>query len=322
MPRSFKAVPAEREKLKFSAMFMGATGSGKTVGALITAKGLVKAKYPDLNDTGTDFWAKVGVLDTEHNRSKVYADTTINGEYIGRFMHAEFEPPFDVDSYLEGVAYLKSLGCEVIIIDSITHAWDDAGGILDLHANMGGQFSTWQKINPIIKKLYLALTADQDVHIITTVRSKIKYEAAATDTGKMKVSKIGLKPIMRDDFEYEVLTALHFDEDHKVSVIKDNTHIFDDDVLLTSSYGVSLHSYLDEGKDVNAERLAEAGKVVSQIKGIIDSNSDNKEIAAFMTLVSQQARKKYGIVNWEDLPLHSLNGVLTKLKGVNNVQIT
>lgn len=322
MPRSFKAVPAEREKLKFSAMFMGATGSGKTVGALITAKGLVKAKYPDLKDTTDEFWAKIGILDTEHNRSKVYADTTLNGEYLGRFMHAEFEPPFDVDSYLDGVNYLKSLGCEVVIIDSITHAWDDAGGILDLHANLGGQFSTWQKINPIIKKLYLALTADQDVHIITTVRSKIKYEAAASETGKMKVSKIGLKPIMRDDFEYEVLTALHFDEDHKVSVIKDNTHIFEDEVLLDSSYGVSLHSYLDEGKDIHAERVYRAKQLVLKIQEIVADNKENKEVVAFMTAVAQQARKKYGLVDWEGLPLNSLEGVLTKLKGVANVQET
>jgi hypothetical protein len=319
MSRNFKAKPAEREKLKFSAMFMGATGSGKTIGALITAKGLIKAKYPDLDDTSDKFWAKIGVLDTEHNRAKVYADTTIGGEYIGRFLHAEFLPPFDVDSYIDGTQYLKSLGCEAVIIDSITHAWDDAGGILDLHQNMGGQFATWQKINPIIKKLYLALTADQDLHIITTVRSKIKYEATATETGKMRVSKIGLKPIMRDDFEYEVLTALHFDEDHKVSVIKDNTQIFESDVLLKSSYGVSLHNYLEKGVDVNAEKQEHAKKIIKIINDLLVVNKDNKELTAFMDLVGKQATKKYGITSWMDLPLPSIEGLLEKIKGVLKV---
>jgi len=320
MSRSFKAVPAQREKLKFSAMFMGATGSGKTVGALLTAKGLLKAKYATVDDASDEFWSKIGILDTEHNRSKVYADTTISGDYIGKFLHAEFEPPYDVDSYLDGVNYLKGLGCEVIIIDSITHAWDDAGGILDLHANMGGQFATWQKINPIIKKLYLALTADSSVHIITTVRSKIKYEATATETGKMRVSKIGLKPIMRDDFEYEVLTALHFDEDHKVSVIKDNTHIFEGDVKLTSDYGKSLHDYLEKGVDINAQRIAKSSKTIETITSLLDTHKDNKELTAFMTLVSQQARKKYGVTNWEDLPINSLEGVLEKMKGVLKIE--
>jgi hypothetical protein len=152
------------------------------------------------------------------------------------------------------------------------------------------------------------------------VRSKIKYEAAATETGKMKVSKIGLKPIMRDDFEYEVLTALHFDEDHKVSVIKDNTHIFEDEVKLTSDYGKSLHDYLEKGIDINAQRVAKSGKIVSIISNLIEANKDNKELTAFMTLVSQQARKKYGITNWEDLPLNSLEGVLEKMKGVLKIE--
>lgn len=313
MPRSFKAVPAEREKLKFSAMFMGATGSGKTLSALITAKGLVKARNPDLDDSSDDFWKKIGVLDTEHNRSKVYANTSIAGNYVGRFLHVEFEPPFDVDSYLAGVDYLKAAGCEVIIIDSITHAWDDTGGILDLHSTMGGQFSTWQKINPIIKRLYHALTADQDVHIITTVRSKIKYEAAQSETGKMKVSKIGLKPIMREDFEYEVLTALHFDEDHKVTVVKDNTQIFDDGVFITPDYGLQLHAYLEEGVDVNAMRKQKQEDLIVQIDEMLAKHGDNKKVSAFMLLVEQQAKRKYGIVTWKDLPLNSLESVLSKL---------
>jgi hypothetical protein len=316
MARNFKITTAEREKLKFSAMFMGATGSGKTVGALMTAKGLVKAKHPDLDDTSADFWKLIGLLDTEHNRSKVYADTTLNGEYIGKFQHVEFEPPYDVQSYLDGVEFLKGSGCEVIVIDSITHAWDDAGGILDLHANMGGQFATWQKINPIIKKLYLALTADQDVHIITTVRSKIKYEAAPTETGKMKVSKIGLKPIMRDDFEYEVLTALHFDEDHKVSVIKDNTHIFEDEVLLTSDYGKTLHDYLEKGVDVSAQKREKQDNLIKMISALIDGNPDNKELVALVNMIDQQSKRKYGVVSWKDLPLNSLEAVHTKVKEV------
>jgi hypothetical protein len=316
MARQFRHSRAEREKLKFSGMYMGATGSGKTLGALLTAKGLVKANHPKLDDTSDEFWAKIGVVDTEHNRSKVYANIDVSANYIGKFVHVEFEPPYDVDGYLGAVDYLKALGCEVIIVDSVTHAWDDSGGILDVYTNMGGQFSTWQKLNPLIKKLYHALTADQDVHIITTVRSKIKYEAAQTETGKMKVSKIGLKPIMRDDFEYEVLTALHFDEDHKVSVVKDNTHIFENDVLLTPEYGKLLHEYLDQGVDINAKRKEKLDSMVSIIANLLEANAHNKELTALMLLVEQQAKKKYGVVSWKELPMSSLDGVLTKMKEV------
>jgi hypothetical protein len=312
--RKFEIAEAEREKLKFSGMYMGATGSGKTVGALITAKGIIKAMYPKLDPNGKEFWSKIGIVDTEHSRSKVYADTSVGGTYIGKFLHIEFEAPFDVESYIAAIQALKDVGVEVVIVDSITHAWDDAGGILELHQNMGGQFSTWHKINPIIKKLYQAFTADDSIHIISTVRSKIKYEAAASETGKMKISKIGLKPVMRDDFEYEVLTALHFDEDHKVTVIKDNTHVFEDDVLLNDEYGIELQEFLDKGVDVFAARKAKGEKVVSEIMNILDANIENKELSAIMSTIESQAKRKYGLVDWKELPTSSLQTILERLR--------
>jgi hypothetical protein len=312
--RKFEIAEAEREKLKFSGMYMGATGSGKTVGALITAKGIVKAMHPKLDPNGKEFWSKIGIVDTEHSRSKVYADTSVGGTYIGKFLHIEFEAPFDVESYIAAIQALKDVGVEVVIVDSITHAWDDAGGILELHQNMGGQFSTWHKINPIIKKLYQAFTADDSIHIISTVRSKIKYEAAASETGKMKISKIGLKPVMRDDFEYEVLTALHFDEDHKVTVIKDNTHVFEDDVLLNDEYGIELQEFLDKGVDVFAARKAKGEKVVSEIMDILDANIENKELSAIMSTIESQAKRKYGLVDWKELPTSSLQTILERLR--------
>ena len=309
--RKFEISKAEREKLKFSAMYMGATGSGKTVGALITAKGLIQGMYPDLDPSSQKFWDKIGVIDTEHNRSKIYADTTIGNDYIGRFVHVEFEPPFDVDGYIAAAETLKSAGCNVIVVDSLTHAWNDTGGLLELHNDMGGQFATWKKINPIIKRLYAAFTADTDVHIITTVRSKMKYEATTTETGKMGVSKIGLKPVMRDDFEYEVLTALHFDEDHKVTVVKDNTQVFDDGVFMTAEYGKELHDFLNKGADVTAVREKRKATLITNIEEFI--NRGDKQAEVIMKTVSQQAQSKYGLADWRELPFASLQNVYSRL---------
>lgn len=320
MARSFDIKPAEREKLKLSAMFMGATGSGKTAGALLTAKGIVEAMFPDLETSSSEFWSKIGVIDTEHNRAKIYADSNIGGHYIGKFLHIEFDPPYDTDSYISAINALKEAGCEVAIVDSATHAWDNTGGVLELHQNLGGQFGTWQKVNPIIKKFYQALTADTDIHIITTIRSKMKYEATTTETGKMKVSKIGLKPIMRDDFEYEVLCAIHFDEEHKTSIIKDNTHIFEPDVYLTPEYGKDLYHYLNEGVDVEAQRREKHRAKVELLENLFDNHKDNKEIVALLRMVETQASRKYGLVNWRQLPYASLENVEEKLRGlIDNV---
>jgi hypothetical protein len=146
------------------------------------------------------------------------------------------------------------------------------------------------------------------------VRSKIKYEAAATETGKMKVSKIGLKPIMREDFEYEVLTALHFDEDHKVTVVKDNTQIFEDSVLMTPDYGIQLHNYLEKGVDVNLEKRKKQNDLIGTIDKFLEKYKDNKKVSALMTMIDQQAKRKYGILSWKDLPGSSLDGMYERLR--------
>jgi hypothetical protein len=38
---------------------------------------------------------------------------------------------------------------EVIIIDSVSHEWEGAGGILNIHGNMtGNSFTNWNKVSP------------------------------------------------------------------------------------------------------------------------------------------------------------------------------
>lgn len=323
LSRKFEAKPAEREKLKFVGMYTGADGSGKTLSAILTAKGLVQAEFPELNDTMPEFWSKIGVLDTEHRRSLIYANTTTTtGHYIGSFMHIDFEPPYDVDSYIEGVEYLKSLGCTVIIVDSLSHSWDDTGGILEVHAKLGGQFATWQKVNPIIKKFYRAVTADRDVHIISCVRAKIHYSATSTETGKMSVSKVGLKPIIRDNFEYEVLTTLHFNEDHKTTVLKDVTHLFEDNVYIEPQVGVELSVFLNEGVDINAIKEAERAELITSISSLLDKGEDakfKKKVDTLMFTVKRQSKNKYGTEDWTELPTPSLHNIRENLEEIIDV---
>ena len=71
---------AKREKLKVPIMITGASGSGKTVSALLIAKGIVEKMYPDLSDE--EQWLKIGVIDTEHKRALLYAESTVAGVYI------------------------------------------------------------------------------------------------------------------------------------------------------------------------------------------------------------------------------------------------
>ena len=62
---------AKREKIKVPIMITGASGSGKTVSALFIAKGIIEKMHSDLSEQ--EQWEKIGVIDTEHKRSLLYA---------------------------------------------------------------------------------------------------------------------------------------------------------------------------------------------------------------------------------------------------------
>jgi len=302
-------------------MFTGADGSGKTASALMVAKGLIQAKYPDMDDASQEFWDKIGMLDTEHSRGKIYADTTLNGHYIGKFLHIDFEPPYDVDSYISGIDHLKAQGCEIGIVDSLSHAWNDTGGLLELHGKMGGTFQTWNKVNPIITKFYRAVTADRDIHVIASVRSKISYGASTSETGKMEVTKIGLKPIMRDNFEYEVLSTVHFNMEHKATVLKDITHIIPNGVYIEPIVGRDLHAFLEQGVDMGAVKAEERAMVTEEVLGLLEKGQDpkfKKPVDALMFTVKRQSKAKYGTEDWTMLPTASLYSVKENLEGIVN----
>jgi len=72
---------------------IGPSGSGKTVSALMLAYGMMKAKYPELSDE--EIWPKIGVADTEHERSLLYEGLVFNNVRIGQFtfIHFGFHQP-------------------------------------------------------------------------------------------------------------------------------------------------------------------------------------------------------------------------------------
>lgn len=105
---SFKANVASRVKKKLRILLSASSGSGKTYGSLLIAKGIC-------ND-----WSKVYLIDTENESGNLYAD-------LGNYKVVPFEQPYTPERYIEAIRYCESEGAEVIIIDSITHEWSGQG---------------------------------------------------------------------------------------------------------------------------------------------------------------------------------------------------
>ncbi|MDT2635888.1 hypothetical protein P7D40_13495, partial [Enterococcus dongliensis] len=138
---------AQREKIKIPILLSGVSGAGKTVSALFLAYGIISSMFPDLAEA--EQWSKIGLIDTEHRRASLNANVEISGQHIGHFEVVNIEEPFTIDRYEEAFYLLVNAGCEVIIIDSISHNWEGKGGVLEAVDSYGGKFSDWKKVKPI-----------------------------------------------------------------------------------------------------------------------------------------------------------------------------
>ena len=134
---------ATREKSKLRIALAGVSGGGKTLGALLLASGL----------TGGDF-SKVCLIDTEHRRGELYANRSDLG--IGEFWYIELKAPYSPDRYKECVdAAVQKVGPDgVVIVDSLSHAWNSSGGVLEIKAGIAAQpnknsYTAWDEAGRI-----------------------------------------------------------------------------------------------------------------------------------------------------------------------------
>ena len=284
---------ARREKMKAAIAYIGGSGSGKTLSMLITAYGMMKEAYPDLADE--EVFQKIGVVDTEHRRSQIYAGTTITDLKIHPFYHIDLQAPFSPSRYDEAIRALKNGGCEVVIVDSLSHAWDGEGGLLEMQQQAGGNFQAWAKVKPHIQSFIKSLT-ENDVHILASMRTKQDYQVEQGETGKLDIKKLGLKPIQKDDLEYEFMIVWQLDQDHIARTTKDNSGIFENQpAKVTPEHGSKLFKWLDQGVDVKAEEEAKRQELISSIE------LWRNEYEAVENLVAQLETKVSGKLT--DMPL-------------------
>ena len=170
---------AERKQAKLRLALCGPSGSGKTYSALLIAQGLAPG-------------GKIALIDTERGSGELYADLT-------EYDVAPLEPPYTPARYIELIESAEEAGYDVLIIDSLSHAWTGEGGVLDMHdkaaaaSRSGNSFAAWREVTPQHNQLVDAILG-ANLHIITTMRTKTAYDLVDDGRGKKKPVKIGLAP--------------------------------------------------------------------------------------------------------------------------------
>lgn len=197
--------PAVKEAAKLRLAIAGPSGSGKTYTALAVAS--------ELSAGG-----KVALVDTEHGSASKYAD-------LFGFDVAEMHPPFHPDKFVAAITEAAAAGYAVIILDSLTHAWNGSGGMLEIvddiakRKSSGNTYAAWKDATPIQNRLIDAIVG-APIHVIATMRSKQDYAQDKDERGRTVIRKVGMAPQQRDGFEYEFDVFIDMSIDHEGIVSK------------------------------------------------------------------------------------------------------
>lgn len=203
---------AQRKQAKLKIGLSAPSGAGKTYSALLMAYGMCGD------------WEKIAVIDTENGSAELYS-------HLGGFSVCPIAPPFTPKKYIAVINEAVSAGFEVLIIDSLSHAWSGEGGLLEMKdratkaSNSGNSFTAWRDVTPEHNRLVDAIL-QSDIDVILTLRAKSDY-VITDDNGKKSIKKVGLAPIFRDGLEYELTVFFDLSQEHIATASKDRTELFD-----------------------------------------------------------------------------------------------
>ncbi|MBF9239529.1 AAA family ATPase [Hymenobacter sp. BT683] len=195
---------SSRTRCRIRLLLQGPSGSGKSLGSLLIASGLTAGHWPN-----------IVVIDTEYGSSHLYAEQ-------GPYRVLTLEAPHTPERYIQAIEACEAAGAEVIILDSLTHEWEN---LLDYHANLpGNSFTAWSKVTPRHNAL-ISRMLTSSAHVIATVRAKTEY-VLADKNGKQVPEKVGMKAIQRDGLDYEFDLVLELDRAYNATATKDRTRLF------------------------------------------------------------------------------------------------
>ena len=233
---------AEKQQAKLRLAITGPAGAGKTYGALLIAQGL---------------GGKIAMIDTENGSGDLYSD-------LFTYDIGTITAPYDVRKYITAIQEAEQEGYNVLIIDSLSHAWNGEGGLLDWQGKIvdsgktQNSFTAWRQITPWQNKL-IGMLLNSSCHIIATMRSKMDYVMTKDENNKTVIRRVGLAPIQRDGIEYEFATVFDLNTNHLATVTKDRTSLFDGQIFkISQETGKTLLNWLNKGQEEKFMTYAEA----------------------------------------------------------------
>lgn len=300
---------ATKEQIKARIALIGPSGSGKTYTALRLASVLGQ---------------KVAVIDTENNSASLYAD-----EFDFDTLALSNVSP---QSYVQAIQAAEQAGYNVLIIDSLSHAWagkDGALAMVDQAAKKyrGNTFAAWRDVTPHHNALVDALIHCK-AHLIVGMRSKTEYIIQKDKGGRMTPKKVGMAPIQRAGMEYEFDIVGDLDLDHNLIISKTRCRALDGQMIAMpgEELGQTILDWLASGvvptpqppREELAERTGEATDSAAEApQEAAGGGNDNGSKWYTRSDLIDRAREEIGY--YEDKPADIIRA-LKKLERAGNIK--
>ncbi len=238
---------ATKARKKARVWLVGPSGSGKTLTGLILAASM---------------GGRTAVVDTEAGTSNMYEGHELLPDGF-EFDVVEINDNYNPTVYAEAIKMLEKEGYENIVIDSLSHAWNGTGGVLETVTSAtkkygGNSHYAWADGTPL-QNLLMAKIIQSPANIFATARSKQVY-AEHVNNGRTSYVKTGTKAIQRDETDYEFDVVMRLDIEHNATIEKSRIGM-DGETIPTpgAEFGERLKTIMSDGS-------AELGEVISEVK--------------------------------------------------------
>jgi len=293
---------ATKKQSRLRLALVGPSGSGKTYSALAIASGL---------------GSRIAVVDTERGSASKYAGI------FKSFDTLQLET-FHPQRYVDAIHEAEKAGYEILIIDSLSHAWIGREGALDLvdaaarRSKTGNSFNAWRDVTPLQNALIDAILGAK-LHVIATMRSKQEYVLEKDDrTGKMVPRKVGLAPVQREGVEFEFDVVGEMSPDNVLTITKSRCPELSGTAVREpgAEFAAVLARWLSDGPPgvpVAGNGTAQILPPLEQVRVMVEEARSDKDLRALLPRIralgpDDQAKLRHVYAARREALAHAANG--------------
>jgi len=189
----FEIRDAARSNAKPLIGIQSESGAGKTYSALLLARGFVGPS------------GKIGMIETESGRGEAYADVREYPE-IGGYKVISMRGDFSPKNYGDAISAFEAAKIDALIIDSASHEWAGAGGVLDMASKREADgkkgMLIWQQPKIDHQKHFMLRFMQTPIPLVI-LNMRAKYPMIV-QKGKDPVRSTTLEPIQAEDILFEM----------------------------------------------------------------------------------------------------------------------